>query len=98
MIDFLQYSESSEENDSNQQPKVHMLSISAAALGEKSDNSVKTMQLRVQLQGLNLTFLIDSGSTHSFLDVSLESKLQDLSPLQKVSVRMANRDLVSCYK
>lgn len=75
-----------------------MLAISAAALGGKDDVSVRTMQLKVQLQGLNLTVLVDSGSTHSFLDTSLASKLQDLSPLQRVSVKMANGATVSCHQ
>lgn len=79
MVEFLQGADLSETDD--QQSEVHMLSISAAALGERTDSSVKTMQLKVQLQGLNLTFLVDSGSTHSFLDKSLAPKLQDLTPI-----------------
>ena len=96
MIEFMQNSEDSETDSYSTQHEVHMLAISAAALGGKDDVSVRTMQLKVQLQGLNLTVLVDSGSTHSFLDTSLASKL--LSPLQRVSVKMANGATVSCHQ
>lgn len=96
MVEFLQNSALSETSDSEQQPEVHMLSISAAALGEKTDSAVRTMQLKVQLQGLNLNFLVDSGSTHSFLDVSLSPKLQGLTSMPRVLVRIANGDTVPC--
>lgn len=73
-----------------------MISISAATFDDKNDKAVITMQLRVQLQGLNLIFMVDSGSTHSFLDSALLSKLQGIVRMPKVLVKIANGDTIAC--
>lgn len=62
MVQFLQHSEMSDPETDDASSEVHM--ISAAALGDTSDKPVQTMKFRVQLQGHNLIFLLDSGSTH----------------------------------
>lgn len=96
MIEVLQNSESAEYEDMEHELAAHMISISAAAVGATTGKSVKTMQLRVQVQGHNLTFLVDSGSTHSFLDVSLASQLEGVVPMAMVRVKVANGDTVPC--
>ena len=98
MIEILQSSESDDCEVGEQQLGVHMISISAAAVGDKSEPPVRTMQLRVQLQGHNVTFLVDSGSTHSFVDLSLAAKLSGVTPMARVMVKIANGDAIPCQK
>ena len=96
MIEILQNTEVTETEDVDQNASVHMISISAAALGSNSGKSARTMQLKIQLHGHNYTFLMDSGSTHSFLHSLLQAELQGAVPMKPVSVRIANGDTVTC--
>lgn len=96
MVEFLHNTELSEPDDTVNSASVHMISISATTLGSKTDKSPRTMQLRVQLQGHACTFLVDSGNTHSFLDLSLLQNLHGVIPMKPVSVRIANGDTVNC--
>lgn len=70
--------------------------ISATALD--SSPSVNTMKLSVQLQGISLTFLVDSTSTHSFLDDSLLSRLSGVLEMPTVRVKIADGATVPCSK
>lgn len=96
IIDILQNSELQESEDTDSVMEAHMITISAVVVGGKPDKTVRTMQLRVQLQGHNLRFLVDSGSTHSFLDASLSAKLQEVVPMPKVLVKIAKGDTMPC--
>ena len=96
MVEFLQNSDVNDSVASEIQSEVHMMSVSAAALGKTTSKPAKTMQLRIQLQGLNLIFIVDSGSSHSFLDVSLSDKIHGVSPMAKALVKIAKGDMVPC--
>lgn len=98
MVEFLQHSEATDIDDIASQPSVHMITLSTATVGQTRKTTVKTMQLRVQLKGLNLLFLVDSGSSHSFLDAALSDNLQGLLPIAPVLVKFANGDTVPCNK
>lgn len=98
MVEFLQQIELSNTDDSTSQHSVHMITLSAAALGEDRGSAVKTMQLRLQMQGLNMLFLVDSGSSHSFVNATVADKLQGLTPMSQVLVKVANGDTVPCDK
>jgi len=98
MVNFLQQTDLYDTEDSTSQHSVHLITPSAAAVGENRDSTVKTMQLRVQMQGLNLIFLVDSGSSHSFVDAATSDKMQGFSPMSKVMVKIANGDTVPCNK
>jgi hypothetical protein len=66
----------------------------AAWLGVES---AKSMKLCSSIQGKQLVILLDSGSSHSFLDVALANQLQGLSLLPKpLLVRVANGVVLSC--
>lgn len=96
IIDILQCAEIQDSDDTESVAEAHMITISAVAVGDEIAKQVRTMQFRVQLQGLNLMFLVDSGSSHSFLDASLSAKLLDVTPMPKVLVKIANGDTVPC--
>lgn len=69
--------------------------LSASALGGQL--AVQTLQLSVQLSGKQLLFLVDSGSTNSFLDATLASVLPGVIPLlAPIQVRVANGAVISC--
>ena len=55
----------------------------------------KTMQLRVTVQGRNMLFLIDSGSSACFLDQKQATQLQGGIPARKTSVKVAGGALLS---
>ncbi|XP_037444449.1 uncharacterized protein LOC119312788 [Triticum dicoccoides] len=96
MVEFLQNTDVSKTDDIDPSASLNMISISATAMGSKSKKSVRTMQLKIQLQGHNYTFLVDSGSTQSFLHSSLQSELQVAVLMLPVPVRIANGDIVTC--
>lgn len=65
-----------EEDFASEQASVHTISISAVAVGEKS--VAPTLQLTIRLAGMELVFLVDSGSTHSFIDEALQHLLPEV--------------------
>lgn len=69
---------------------VHAMRISATAMGK--DYNAPTLQLSVTVQGHEMVFLVDSGSTHSFLDNTLMQSLQGVQAASKVSVTVAGGD------
>ncbi|KAF5470911.1 hypothetical protein F2P56_011397 [Juglans regia] len=87
--------EQSEENDDQQMKGVAgVAAISVQAL--VGTPSPKTMRVLGHIKKRRLTILIDSGSTHNFVDTAVASKcglaIQQSEPLQ---VRIANDDLVA---
>lgn len=84
----------------------------SAPVSEDSDNSVlmaisqhavwgtessKSIKLRGWVQDFELLMLVDSGSTHSFMDVQVGSKLKGVTPLAKsLSVQLADGGSLTC--
>lgn len=95
MVEFLQQDDSDQQfYDSSSQVDDQLMAISAAAMGD-CKASATTMKLAVMFHGHRLLFLVDSGSTHSFLD----SKLLSICPTAKtlpVPVRVANGHILQC--
>ena len=76
--------------------EVNAICISVAALGDPSVPAIATMKLKVQLQGHKLTLLVDSGSTHSFLDCVVTAQIKGVSYMPVKMVKVANGNLVPC--
>jgi hypothetical protein len=56
-----------------------------------------TIQLRALVQNQVIIILVDSGSTHSFIDTGLCQRLQlPTIALQSTAVKVANRETLSC--
>ena len=53
------------------------------------------LQLEVVLQGQVLQFLVDSGSTHSFLDAKY-SYIQGVSPIKPITVTVVGGTTIQC--
>ena len=98
MLEYVQKLDEVEfsEDDTSESSEVNAICISAAALGELTAKSVTTMKLRVQLQGMALIFLVDSGSTHTFLDCTVAHKIQGIMDMPINMVKVANGGLVPC--
>lgn len=82
MINCMQDDESetsAEDTPTDQQ----LMCLSTAALNSATV-STKTMQLRVQIQGNSLLFLVDSGSSSCFLD---HSKAELFSGKQQLNAK-----------
>jgi hypothetical protein len=61
-------------------------------------DSPKSMRLVGYIQGHEMLMLIDSGSSHSFINTELTAKLDGVSPLQSIlSVKVANGVPVLCH-
>lgn len=72
--------------------------LSATAVGDTPEKSALTMKLKIQLQGRTLSFLVDLGSTHTFLDGVVAELLQGVSDRPVSVVRVANGKLIPCSK
>ena len=68
--------------------------LSAAAVGKQSN--APTLQLLVEIQGMELIFLVDSGSTHSFIDSNLQHRLLNVQSQPPVSVAVAGGGTLQC--
>lgn len=78
---------SSESTDTEVQISLH--AITGVSTG-------RTMKLRVSVQGVLLTALVDSGSTHNFLADGVAERIGVcLSPLPRMKVTVANGDRVA---
>jgi hypothetical protein len=65
-----------------------------ALSGQPQPNAI---QLRALVKNQALIILVDSGSSHTFLNTSIASKLQvSLSPVQPMKVRVANGASIVC--
>lgn len=59
--------------------------------------SATSFRLRGWVQGTELLLLVDSGSTHSFIDQRIGMKLNGITPLNKpVTVKLADGGLMQC--
>lgn len=95
LIDHIQSEDTSTIDSSPQdQMSVCSMHLSAAALGKQS--SAPTLQLLIELQGMELIFLVDSGSTHSFIDSSLQNMLTNIQTHDPVSVSVAGGGTLQC--
>jgi hypothetical protein len=57
----------------------------------------KAIQLRALVKNQALIILVDSGSLHTFLNTSIDNKLQvSLSPVQPMRVKVANGASIVC--
>lgn len=68
--------------------------VSAAAMGK--EEAAQTLQIAVTIQGISLQVLIDSGSTHSFLNEDLLPRLQGVTTVTPLSVTIANGASIQC--
>lgn len=73
------------------------MAISQQALS--GTESPISFRLRGWVQGVEVLMLVDSGSSHSFIDNSLSQQLQGVQQLPKsVSVKVADGGLLCCSK
>jgi hypothetical protein len=92
MIEFMQQpedigSEHSEPDNVSADPHLMMLSVAAMDPGHLSP---KSMQLKVEIQGKQMLFLIDSGSSSCIIDSTRAMELQGRAPLPApVQVKVA---------
>jgi hypothetical protein len=71
------------------------LSISDAALSDVS--SPRTMTFAGSIQNIDISILVDSGSSNTFISSTLASKLKGVSPLQhSTKVQVANGHHLHC--
>lgn len=94
LIDHLQLGldQSSEYPASSDQEQVY--SLSSAAVGHAT--SATTIQLTLQIQGRMLVFLVDSGSTHTFLNATHILGLQSVQKLKPITVKVAGGGTLNC--
>lgn len=72
-----------------------LMAISQQALW--GTDSSKSIRLRGWVQGTEVLMLVDSGSTHSFIDQQIGQKLAGLTPLpSSVNVRVADGSIMQC--
>ena len=89
LIDHIQSEETISTDSSIQdQMSVCSMQLSAAAVGKQS--SAPTLQLLIELQGMELILLVDSGSTHSFVACTDATTIQGISSLPVYMVKVAN--------
>ena len=93
MVEFFQCT-SSEEFGSDEDEEVNLMAISKAAEGRTARS--KAFQLVVILQGQQKTFLVDSGSTHSFVDTATANILTGVQTCSAMKVRVASGEIMSC--
>lgn len=94
LIEQLQpdFSLSSSEEETEQPSQ--LMSLSAAAVGKAT--SATTFQLLLEIQGKKFLFLVDSGSTHTFLDSSYVHQLQQGQSIPTVKVQVAGGTVINC--
>ncbi|XP_073360723.1 uncharacterized protein [Aegilops tauschii subsp. strangulata] len=99
MLDYVQ-SMPSEQSDSEDSvsTEANAISISAATMGDVTAPATTTMKLKIQLQGRSLVFLVDSGSTHTFLDTATTITIKGITEMPVTMVKVANGRVVPCNK
>ena len=70
------------------------MAISEAAEGRSARS--KAFQLTVTLHGHQKIFLVDSGSTHSFLDSDSAKLLSEVQTCPTMKVKVANGQIMNC--
>jgi hypothetical protein len=71
-----------------------LMCVSAAAQGKES--APQTLLIDATIQGIPVKLLIDSGSTHSFLDDKFLLQLTGVSSMRPMSVTIANGTDIQC--
>jgi hypothetical protein len=72
-----------------------MYMLSAAVVA--SSDHLRTLQFQGAIQGHDITILVGSGSTHSFLSSSVASKLKGVQALPVlVSVKITDGGSITC--
>jgi hypothetical protein len=72
-----------------------MMLLSQEASSPKT--ACSTFKLQGYIQGIPLLIMLDSGSSHSFLNVVHSSSLQGVASLaHPLSVRVANGNVINC--
>lgn len=95
LLEALQQDDSHQELADSDSVETVVMALSQQAFS--GTESVTSFRLRGWVQGIEVLMLVDSGSSHSFLDVSLTSKLKGIRPLLKsVSVKVADGGILSC--
>jgi hypothetical protein len=89
-----EYSEDSQPEEDSTDAQV-LLVVSLAALNGQTTAS--TMQFQGTIQGLPVKILLDSGSSHTFVSLTLSSKLTGQSPLSvPLCVKIADGQVLDC--
>jgi hypothetical protein len=77
------------------EPTQQLLCVSATAQGREEVE--QTMQITMEIQGVTLRMLIDSGSSHSFLNLALQHQFQGISGVRPIPVKIANGNIIHCH-
>lgn len=93
MVEFYQCT-AAEHPGTDSEEEVNLMALSDAAQGRKANS--KAFQLSVVIQGQQKNFLIDSGSTHSFIDTSVATPLPGVLPCSPLKVKVANGAVMTC--
>lgn len=99
LLDVLQDDDNSDlqtgEKHQNSEEEGNLMAISQHAIW--GTESPKSLRLRGWVQGYELLMLVDSGSTHSFMDADIGLKLSGVKNLrQKLTVKLADGGTLSC--
>jgi hypothetical protein len=83
-----------DDQDSSSQAELYVAISKEALTGTPT---IKTLKLMGTIQGLNLTILIDSGSSNTFISHVLASQLHGGTPISKlITVQVANGEKLQC--
>lgn len=93
MIEHIQ-STSSLQPESSDSDSDNLMLLSVAACS--SEPTPLTMKLVVTIQGQFFSFLVDSGSTHSFLNTALVTLLPDVQSTKPIVVTLAGGAQLYC--
>lgn len=93
MVEFFQCT-ATEDSITDSEEEVNLMAISDAAEGRTAHS--KAFQLIVTIQGQQKTFLVDSGSTHSFLDTTTAASIAGVRDCAVMKVKLANGGIMSC--
>lgn len=95
--EYFSESESASPQDDTPSPSSEMfLMLSSAAVSGQS--APRTMQFQGSIYGQTVLILIDSGSSHSFLNAALTPHMPGIQQLSApVTVRVADSSTMSCF-
>ncbi|CAD6247668.1 unnamed protein product [Miscanthus lutarioriparius] len=96
LLDMFPYSDDAETSSPPSPAALQvMMHLSVAAISGAS--APKTLCLTGSIQGISLSILVDSGSSHTFLSSSLAQSLSGIQELRPtVSVQVANGAVLQC--
>jgi hypothetical protein len=98
MIDYMWIAENDSQSENSEgQSSEQLMMLSAAPAS--SDSAAKSMKIMVEIQGHNLSFLIDSGSSSCFIDQHAAQFLSGKKQLSStVKVQVARGKILHCEK